>query len=172
VGLSALIAAAALGANPLIAVDVVEDKLALARSLGATHAVNATTMDPLAVCRELTGGKGADFAVEATGNPSAMEAAFEAVRVGGGLCVIAGNAAHDARIQLNPFSLINGKRIVGSWGGEARMDEDVPRYAAMFGDGRLPLSKLITAEYPLAEINRAFSDLEGGRVARALVRLG
>ena len=83
----------------------------------------------------------------------------------------AGNAEHGKTIRLNPFSLISGKRIAGSWGGESRPDSDIPRYAALFSAGRLPLSQLITAEYRLADINQAFDDLEGGRVARALVAI-
>ncbi len=171
VGLSALIAAASAGANPLIVVDIVAEKLAKARSLGATHAIDGRTTDAILAVRDLTGGRGADYAIEASGHPAAMEAAFEAVRAGGGSCVIAGNAAHGKTISLNPFSLISGKRIAGSWGGECRPDEDIPRYAALFGAGRFPLSELITAEYALADINQAFDDLEGGRVARALVAL-
>ena len=171
VGLTALIAAASIGANPLIVVDIVPDKLEKAKSLGATHAIDARSGDPVAAVRELTGGQGAHYAIEASGSPAAMEAAFEAVRNGGGRCVIAGNAEHGEMMRLNPFSLISGKRIVGSWGGESRPDTDIPRYAALFKAGRLPLSQLITAEYPLAEINSAFDDLEGGRVARALVAI-
>ena len=171
VGLSALIAAASIGASPLIVVDIVPDKLEKAKSLGATHAIDARSGDPVAKIRELTGGQGAHYAIEASGSPVAMEAAFEAVRNGGGRCVIAGNAEHGKTIRLNPFSLISGKRIAGSWGGESRPDSDIPRYAALFSAGRLPLSQLITAEYRLADINQAFDDLEGGRVARALVAI-
>jgi S-(hydroxymethyl)glutathione dehydrogenase / alcohol dehydrogenase len=169
VGLSALIAAASIGASPLIVVDIVPDKLEKAKSLGATHTIDARTGDPLATIRELTGGQGAHYAIEASGAPVAMEAAFEAVKNGGGRCVIAGNAEHGKTMRLNPFSLIAGKRIAGSWGGESRPDADIPRYTELFKAGRLPLSELITAEYSLADINRAFDDLEAGKVARALV---
>jgi len=171
VGLSALLAAASIGASPCVVVDIVPDKLEKAKSLGATHTIDARSGDPVAAVRELTGGQGAHYAIEASGSPIAMEAAFEAVRNGGGRCVIAGNAEHGKTIRLNPFSLISGKRIAGSWGGESRPDTDIPRYASLFNAGRLPLSALITADYPLAEINRAFDDLEAGRVARALVAL-
>lgn len=170
VGLSALIAAKALDASPIIAVDVVPQKLALAKQLGATHTIDGSG-DPGGTLREVTGGKGVDFAVEAAGHPAAMEAAYESVRAAGGLCVIAGNAPHGATIKLNPFSLIAGRRIAGSWGGECRPDIDIPRYGALYGEGRLPLAALISAEYPLEHINAAFDDLEAGRVARALVKL-
>jgi S-(hydroxymethyl)glutathione dehydrogenase/alcohol dehydrogenase len=171
VGLSALIAAASIGASPLIVVDIVSDKLEKAKTLGATHVIDARSGDPIAAVRALTAGQGVHYAIEASGNPLAMEAAFEAVRNGGGRCVIAGNAEHGKTIRLNPFSLISGKRIAGSWGGESKPDTDIPRYAALFSAGRLPLSALITAEYTLADINRAFDDLEVGRVGRALVAI-
>lgn len=169
IGLSALLAAVACGAGPAIVVDVVPEKLEKARSLGATHLIDARSSNPVAEVRALTDGKGAHYAIEASGNPQAMEAAYESVRTGGGYCVIAGNAAHGATIRLDPFSLIAGRRIAGSWGGESRPDEDVPRYAALFESGKLPLQHLITAEYSLTDINRAFDDLEAGKVARALV---
>jgi S-(hydroxymethyl)glutathione dehydrogenase/alcohol dehydrogenase len=171
VGLSALLAAKALGAAPIIAVDVVPEKLELARTLGATHVFDARSADVIAEVRALTGGKGVDYAVEATGNSIAMETAHEVVRTGGGLCIIAGNAPHGVTVKLNPFNLIAGRRIAGSWGGDTKLDEDVPRYAKMYAEGRLRLSELITAEYSLDQINQAFDDLEAGRVARALLAL-
>ena len=171
VGLSALLAGKALGAAPLIAVDVVPDKLEMAKALGATHVIDARQGDTVAEIRALTDGKGTNYAIEAAGHPQALEAAFESVRVGGGLCVVAGNVPHGVTVKLNPFSLIAGRRIAGSWGGDSRLDDDIPQYAKMFGENRLPLSKLITAEYSLADINQAFDDLEAGRVARALVAL-
>ena len=171
VGLSALLAARALGANPVIAVDVVPEKLERAKALGASHVIDARTQDPVTELRALTHGKGVDYAVEAAGHPKAMEDAFESVRMGGGLCVIAGNAPHGMTVKLNPFSLIAGRRILGSWGGDSQLDQDIPRYADMYAKGTLPLSALITAEYALSDINQAFDDLEAGRVARALVKL-
>jgi S-(hydroxymethyl)glutathione dehydrogenase/alcohol dehydrogenase len=171
VGLSALLAAKALGAAPLIAVDVVPEKLEMARALGASHVIDARHGDTVAEIRALTDGKGTNYAIEAVGHPQAMESAFESVRMGGGLCVIAGNVPHGVTVKLNPFSLIAGRRIAGSWGGDSRLDDDIPQYAKMYAENRLPLSKLITAEYTLHDINQAFDDLEAGRVARALVAL-
>jgi S-(hydroxymethyl)glutathione dehydrogenase/alcohol dehydrogenase len=169
IGLSAVLAARMLGADPLIAVDVVESKLAEALRLGATHAVNAGQRDPVAAVRELTQGRGADYAVEAAGRRETMEAAFRSVRDQGGLCVLAGNLPHGEQIALDPFDLIRGKRIAGAWGGATRPDEDVPRYVGWFLEGRLPMNELISREYPLGEINAALDDLEQGRVVRALV---
>ena len=169
IGLSAVLAARMLGADPLIAVDVVESKLAEALRLGATHAINSRKHDPVAAIRELTQGRGADYAVEAAGRRETMEAAFRSVREQGGLCVLAGNLPHAEQIAIDPFELIRGKRIAGAWGGATRPDEDVPRYIRWFLEGRLPMNELISREYRLEEINAALDDLEQGRVVRALV---
>jgi S-(hydroxymethyl)glutathione dehydrogenase/alcohol dehydrogenase len=169
IGLSAVLAARMLGADPLIAVDVVEGKLAEALRLGATHAINARERDPLPAIRELTQGRGVDYAVEAAGRRETMEAAFRSVRDQGGLCILAGNLPHGEQIAIDPFDLIRGKRIAGAWGGATRPDEDVPRYVRWFLEGRLPMNELISREYRLEEINAALDDLEQGRVVRALV---
>ena len=171
IGLSAVMAARVLEASPLIVVDVVEQKLEDARRFGATHTVNARACDPLAAVREITRGRGVDYAVEAAGRRETMEAAFRCVRDQGGLCVLAGNLPAGQQIGIDPFDLIRGKRIVGTWGGETVPDRDVPRYARWYAEGKLPLGGLISREYPLEQVNEALEDLENGRVARALVRM-
>lgn len=171
VGLSAVMGAAAVGAAPIIAVDLLPEKLARARELGATDTLNASECDPVAAIRNLTGGKGVHVAIECTGQVSAMEAAFESVIAGGGLCVIAGNPRHGHTMRVNPYSLIGGKRLVGTWGGESRPDTDIPRYVEMFQSGRLALEKFGTRQYRLEEVNRALDDLEEGRVVRAMIRM-
>jgi S-(hydroxymethyl)glutathione dehydrogenase/alcohol dehydrogenase len=171
IGLSALLAARTLAAAPLIAVDVVEAKLAEALRLGATHAVNSLQRDPLVAIHDWTGGKGVDYAIECAGRRETMETAFRSVRNQGGLCVLAGNLPHGERIGIDPFDLIRGKQLVGTWGGETRPDEDLPRYAEWFLQGRLPLAELITHEYSLEEINTALAEMEQGRVSRALIRM-
>lgn len=169
IGLSAIMAATAVGAAPIIAVDILPGKLAKARELGATHVINASEGDPVAAIRGFTGGRGVRVAIECAGRVSVMESAFESVMAGGGLCIIAGNPPHGQTMRINPFSLIGGKRVIGTWGGESRPDTDIPRYVEMFLNGRLALQKLRTEEYPLEEINQALDDLEAGRVIRAMV---
>jgi S-(hydroxymethyl)glutathione dehydrogenase/alcohol dehydrogenase len=171
IGSSALLAARMLDASPLIAVDVVDAKLAEAVRLGATHAVNSRQHEPLSAILELTRGKGVDYAFEAAGRRETMEAAFRAVRNQGGLCVLAGNLPHGEQITIDPFDLIRGKRIVGTWGGETQPDTDIPRFVGWFREGRLPLAELITREYRLEEINEALADMEQGRLTRALVKM-
>ena len=94
----------------LIAIDIVEAKLDLARRLGATHVIHGLNQDPAAVIFDLTQGKGVDYSIEAAGQRKAMEQAFRVVRETGGLCVLAGNLPAGDLISIDPFSLIKGKR--------------------------------------------------------------
>jgi S-(hydroxymethyl)glutathione dehydrogenase / alcohol dehydrogenase len=172
IGLSAVMAASALDGGPIIAIDVTPEKLALAKSLGATHTINPLETDPVAAVRELTGGQGVDAALEAAGNTEVMELAFESVRNGGGVCFIAGNAPYGRTLRVNPFSLIAGKSLKGTWGGDGQIDVDIPRYVKMFNDGRLALNLLAKDVYGLPNINKALDDLEAHKVARAMIDMG
>jgi S-(hydroxymethyl)glutathione dehydrogenase / alcohol dehydrogenase len=169
VGTAAIAVAATLGASPLIAVDVVAHKLETALRLGASHGLNPKTDDVLAQIHSLTGNRGVDLAIEAAGLPHVMEMAFAATRYGGGTCVLAGNVAHGEVISIDPYDLIRGRQIRGSWGGETDPDADIQRYAELALGGKLNLSAMVTAEYPLSAINEALDDLEAGRVVRAMV---
>jgi S-(hydroxymethyl)glutathione dehydrogenase/alcohol dehydrogenase len=171
IGLSALMALMTYECKYVIAVDVSEEKLQLAREFGATHVVNASEHDPVQFIRELTEGSGADYAIEAAGLPETIERAFDSVRRKGGLCVFASHPAHGRRISLDPFELICGKQISGSWGGGSDPDRDIPIFAKLYLDGRLPLEKLITRRYRLDDINQAIDDLEQGRVGRPLIEI-
>jgi len=171
IGMSAVLAAAMREAAIIIAVDVVEDKLTAAKAAGATHTINAATQNPVERIQDITDGKGVDTAVEAAGKPETMEAAYTSVAYGGGLCILAGNVAYGERMCLDPYDLIKGRRIVGTWGGETNPDRDLPLYADMYVKGSLPFGQLVSHDWPLDEINTAFDELEAGRVSRALIRL-
>lgn len=171
IGMSALIATQLFSPSAVIAVDVSTEKLQLAREFGATTTVDANTQDAVAEIRRLTGGIGVDYTVEASGRAEIIEAAFDAVRRGGGLCVFASHPAHGQRISLDPYELICGKQIRGSWGGSCQPDRDIPRFAALYREGRLPLEKLLNRRYSLDRINDALDDLEHGRVGRPLIEI-
>lgn len=171
IGLSAVLASSLMNAAVIIAVDLFDHKLEQARRVGATHLINARRQDPLVTILEITGRQGVDYAIEAAGQRTTMETAFQAVRDGGGLCVLAGNLPQGELIALNPFDLIKGKRIVGTWGGESQPDRDIPLYANLYLSGRLKLEPLITQSNRLEEINRTLDDLESGKVGRALIDL-
>lgn len=169
IGLSALMALKLFDCASIIAVDISENKLQLAREFGATHTINASEHDPVEAIRELTNGRGADYTIEAAGRSETIEQAFDAVRRGGGLCVFASHPEHGGRISLDPYELICGKQIMGSWGGASNPDRDIPLFAKLYLEGKLPLDKLLTQRYRLDEINQALDDLEQNRVGRPLI---
>ncbi len=170
VGAAAVMAARMAGAAEVIAVDIQPAKLEAALALGATHTVNAAAEDPLERLRGQAGG--VDVAIECAGRQETMQTAFAAVRERGGLCVLAGNLPHGGRLSIDPFDLIRGRRLVGCWGGDTQPDRDLPRYAAAYLGGRLPLDKLATRVYALEAVNDALDDLEAGVVGRPLIALG
>jgi S-(hydroxymethyl)glutathione dehydrogenase/alcohol dehydrogenase len=109
--------------------------------------------------------------VEASGRSRVIEQAFESVRRGGGTCVFASHPEHGSRISIDPYELICGKQIRGSWGGNSDPDRDIPRFADLYAQGKLPLEKLLSKRYRLDDINAALDDLEQGRVARPLIEI-
>ncbi len=168
IGMSALMAAARRQPGKLIAVDVDPARLAMARELGATHLIDSREGDAADAVRHLTGGHGAQVVIEAAGLTHTIEQGFDAVRRGG-LCVFASHPTQGELIRIDPFELIAGKRIRGSWGGGARPDEDIPRLAQAWKNGELPIAVLVNARYPLEQVNQALDDLDRGLVLRPLL---
>ena len=155
----------------VIAVDVSSKKLTLAKSFGATHTIDASKNNPVNKIRELTDGLGVDYAVEASGQTKVIEQAFASTRRGGGICVFATHPEHNKRISIDPYELICGKQIRGSWGGSSKPDRDIPKFAKLYLQGKLPLEKMITKRYKLENINEALDDLEKHRVGRPLIEI-
>lgn len=170
VGLSAVQAAALAGAWPIIAVDVVPEKLAVARRLGASHTVDAREHDVVTAVVDLTDGLGADYAFEAVGRPDTIAQAFGAVRKGG-MAVVVGVAPPNAEVCINAFALpAHEKVLTGSWFGQSNPHVDVPRLARLYLAGKFKLDELISRRYRLDEINAAFDDLRRGQVLRGVVQ--
>lgn len=169
VGLNAIQAARAARADKVIAVDVRSEVEPTTRLFGATHFVDASATDPVESIRDLTGGQGVDCAVECSGSARAMEAAFASVRDSGGKAVLAGNLRRGERISIDPFMLISGKTIVGSWGGATDPDVDFPKLVASALSGEIELRKLVSHRLPLERANEGFELLGQGKVLRALV---
>ena len=168
VGLSALLGAAACSAWPLVAVDVVPEKLALARELGASHCIDAREGDAAAQVREATGG-GVDHAIETAGNERVLAAAYAATRRGG-CTVTAGLPAPDRLFSVPAVGLVAEERTVkGSYMGSAVPRRDIPRYIALHRAGRLPVDRLLTHTLRLEEINAGFDRLASGEAIRQVV---
>jgi S-(hydroxymethyl)glutathione dehydrogenase/alcohol dehydrogenase len=169
VGLNAIQACALAGATMIVAVDTVDEKLALARMFGATHTVDAAS-DPKVVrtLRKLTGG-GADYAFECVGSGAVAAQAYGAIRKGG-TAVVVGVAPPDDRMSISTSSLTFAeKTLTGSYFGSARPQEDFPKLLGLYQAGRLMLDELITSTYSIDDAPQAFVDMVEGRNARGVI---
>jgi Zn-dependent alcohol dehydrogenase len=172
VGMSALLGAVAAGAQPVVAVDVADAKLALAEELGATHAVpwagDAEATAERVV--DVTGG-GVDYAIEATGRPEAALAAFLSTRARGA-AVLIGIPGADATITLPALPIPRlERRILGSVYGSSRPERDFPALLELYRRGRLPLDRLVSRRLPLDGVEDAFAAMRGGEALRVVLDL-
>ena len=168
VGLASVLGALASGAAGVVAVDLSDDKLNLARRLGATATVNARDPDAAEQVRAATGG-GVDFAFEMAGAVRAMELAFAVTRRGG-TTVTAGLPPPGAALPLPLVQLVAEERTVkGSYIGSCVPARDVPRYVALYQAGKLPVNRLMSGTLALDEINEGFDRLHEGRAVRQVI---
>lgn len=171
VGLSVIQGARIAGADPIIAVDLLDSKLEAAKRLGATHTVNGKSGDAPARIRDLTGGEGADYAFEAIGNPDVVSQAYDSVRRGGKVVVI-GVANMMAQIAVPHLTLVlQEKAVLGCCYGSARPQVDMPRLLRLYKAGRLKLDEMVTRTYKLDAVNQAFDDLRNGVNLRGVIVL-
>ncbi len=168
VGLASVLGAAAAGARQVIAVDLADDKLTLAQTLGATHAFNAAAADVVAAIRDATGG-GVDTAIEMAGATRAFELAYRITRRGG-TTVTAGLPPPNATWPMPAVNLVAEERTIkGSYVGTCVPLRDIPRYVDLYRGGRLPVNRLLTGTLALDDINRGFDLLHEGKAVRQVV---
>tara|TARA_R110002072_G_scaffold301274_3_gene480684 strand:- start:486 stop:1610 length:1125 start_codon:yes stop_codon:yes gene_type:complete len=168
VGLAALLGAVAAGAETIVAVDLAEDKRAFALELGATHAIDPRDEDAIASVKEWTGG-GVNLAVELAGAAPALKFAYDITRRGG-ITVTAGLPNPAATLELPAVSLTAEERTLkGSYVGSCVPVRDIPRFARMMQQGKLPIERLMTHRIRLDEINEGFERLAAGEAIRQVV---
>ncbi len=168
VGLAALIGAQAAGARQIVAVDLADDKLDMARTLGATHTVNAAQADAAEQIRALSSG-GVEFAFEFAGSIRALDLAYRVTRRGG-TTVTAGLPPSTATLPLAAVSLVAEERTLkGSYIGTCVPSRDIPRYMDLYMQGRLPVDRLLTGRLALDDINHGFDLLHEGKAIRQVV---
>jgi Zn-dependent alcohol dehydrogenase len=172
VGLNGIQAARIRDASTVVAVDLVDEKLDLAREMGATHTVNPNDADDVAErIREICPG-GADYAFEMTGHESVITQALDAVGSRGEVIVV-GVPPHGHRsVDLDVYGMLFGEKAIrGSLSGSYNLSLAIPKLADLVVDGRLPLDPLVTDTRPLAEVNEAMAALEAGGQIRQILEL-
>lgn len=159
------------GANMIIAADIVDFKLEMAKEFGATHVINNGRDDMISYAKELTYGYGVDYAFEAVATPETVAQAVQATRKGG-TTVVVGLVPEDwvgINIPLQEFVTWQ-KNLLGALYGGSNPRVDILNNLDMFRTGRINLDKLVTHEYKLEEINQAYKDMLEGRNVRGVIR--
>jgi S-(hydroxymethyl)glutathione dehydrogenase / alcohol dehydrogenase len=168
VGLSAIQGARIAGARQIIAVDQFENKLAMAKNLGATHMVDASHADAVEAIRELTGGIGVDYSFEAVGLKKLAEQCFECIKAGGTATII-GMIPVGQKVAIDGPKLLTERKMQGSNMGSNRFRIDMPRYVDYYLQGRLNLDDMISRRGKLEDVNDAFAAMKRGEVARTVL---
>jgi len=167
VGISAIQGARIAGASEIVAVDMVESKLEMAKKFGATHAVKPDELEGAKL--EVTGGEGFDYALECIGNPVTIRGSFDAVRRGG-TAVIVGVGKLTEMVQFSAFELFfNEKTLVGSMYGSANVRTDFNRLLRLWRQGKLDLEGMISRRIKVDDVNDAFRAMQAGEVIRSVI---
>lgn len=171
VGLNIVQAAALVGAYPVIAVDLHENRLALAKSMGATHLINSSKEDALDRINKIVNGQGVDVFIDNTGQPAIIEMGYSLTKPQGRVTLV-GVPRNGEKIQIYSLPLHFGKALSGSHGGEAVPHSDIPRYHNLYQVGRIRLKELITERIALEDINAAIAKMRSGEASgRCLIEM-
>jgi len=169
VGLAAIQGARLSGAAPIIAVDRVASKLALARRCGATEVVDASVTDAVSAVKEITSGRGADFTFEVVGRSQTIRQAFDMTRRAG-TCTIVGAGSFTDMVEFGAMQLmVDAKTVRGCVYGATDPARDFPEIVRLQQHGRLDLDALVTRRIALDELNDAFRAMQAGEVARSVI---
>jgi len=169
VGINVVQGAVLAGAEKIIAVDLLESRLEHAKNFGATHVVNPAAGDPVEQIRDLTGGRGVDYAFEVVGLPVTMRQAYDCLAKRG-VAMIVGITPTTAEVTIPSLSLVYDERVLtGSLYGSAAPKTDIPRMIDLYRAGSLKLDELLSRSYPIEEINQAYDALQSGETLRSVV---
>jgi S-(hydroxymethyl)glutathione dehydrogenase/alcohol dehydrogenase len=170
VGLNVVQGAAMVAADPIVAIDIHDRKLDMARSFGATHVINTTRADLREEVRKIVGASGVDVFVENTGLVNLIEAAY-ALTGPRGRTILVGVPRHDQDISIHSLPLHFGKVLTGCEGGSSDPNVDIPRYLNLYAKGKLDLDRLITHRHPLSGINQALDEFRSGLIGRCVINM-
>ena len=169
VGDAAIAGSRLAGAHTIIAIDIDDRKLELARQFGATHTINARSADPVEGVRALTGGNGVNVAIEAVGNPVTFEQAFYS-RDHAGTVVLVGVPTPEMKIELPLLEVFGrGGSVKSSWYGDCLPSRDFPMFIDLYLQGRLDLDRFVSETIGIGDVEEAFHKMERGEVLRSVV---
>lgn len=169
IGVNVVQGAVLAGARTVIAVDRYDSRLEQARQFGATHTVNASAGNAVDTIRELTDGRGVDYAFEAVGVPAVMQQAYDCLAKRG-VAMVVGIPPTASEVTISSSALVYEERVLtGSLYGSAAPKTDIPKLIALYRSGKLKLDDLLTHSFPIEEINEAYAALESGETLRSVV---
>ena len=171
VGIAAIAGAKLAGATTIIAVDIDENKIEMAKSLGATHGVNSRTSDPVEAIRALTGGNGADVVIEAVGRPETYKQAFYARDLAGRV-VLVGVPTPEMKLELPLLDVFGrGGSLKSSWYGDCLPSRDFPMLVSHYKQGNLDLDAFVSERITIDQVEEAFDKMHEGKVLRSVVEI-
>jgi S-(hydroxymethyl)glutathione dehydrogenase/alcohol dehydrogenase len=170
VGLNVVQGAAMVSADPIIAIDIYDHKLEMARKFGATHVINSAQTDLREEVRKIVGAKGVDIFVENTGVVRLIEHAYE-LTAKTGRTILVGVPRYDQDITIHSLPLHFGKVLTGCEGGHTNPTTDIPRYLALYQRGKLKLDGLVTHRHPFTQINDALEKTRSGEAGRCVITM-
>ena len=172
IGLSALYAVSTRKPKSLTAIDLDSRKLEAIKSLGGVQSINASNPDLSNIMKVITNQNGFDYAIDATGSTAGIEIAFESIKKFGGLCIFASHPEFGEKLELDPFDLISGKQIRGSWGGGINLDEDLSDLLELFTANDTIMHLLASDVFPFEAINTAIAEFKLGNTIRPILKIG
>lgn len=171
IGLNVIQAASLVSAYPIIAIDIYDNRLELAKQMGATHTINSKSINVKSAILEITNNIGLDAFIDNTGLPEIIELGYEITKPQGRVTLV-GVPRKGNNINIYSLPLHFGKGLSGSHGGEAIPQIDIPRYNNLYKAGKLQLKNLLTKTYSLDQINQAILDMRTGAISgRCLIKM-
>ncbi|MCY1432106.1 Aryl-alcohol dehydrogenase [compost metagenome] len=165
-GLAAVMAATVAKCDPIIVVDMVSERLELAKSLGATHVIDASALDPVAAVKRIC-PDGVRYAIETTGNPDVLKSAFGMLQARG-VCGLIGGSKLGTETSLDMTHLLFGRTVRGILQGDSKPKKFLPQLVKLYRDGLFPIDRLVR-HYPLDAIETAVADMKSGKVIKPVL---
>jgi S-(hydroxymethyl)glutathione dehydrogenase / alcohol dehydrogenase len=170
IGLVSLITAIANNYHKIIAIDIDDKKLKIAEKLGVNYTINPLKENLEKQILKFTKGKMIKVSLDCSGSTNSIENSFKILNSKKGKCIFCSHPPHNKKIKIDPFELIKGKKIEGSWGGKINPDLDFKKISSLLKKTNINISKFITTEYKFDEINKAITDFKKRRIIRPIIK--